>query len=337
MRCVRLPLAVTIVTALAVGALAAQEKIALQQKFKPGLELLYAFTMTGVGGMDIRGPGAPQGATDYFIDMGIDIRQKHRSVDENGVGEIELSLDRMQMNQQMAGMDQAIELEDGQLRVLVNGEVMFDTADPEAGQDNPLALLVGQSLVLRIDPTGKLVGLPQLPLLKKLVPGIGDIDVEKLLEMGKGDLPPEPVAVGETWEVDQPIPFITTAEGTPPVQKTVCKLEGLEQVLGRNCARITSTTELDAAGTSMPMPSPMPMGPANAKVSIDMRGMEFNFMQTRWFDYENGIDVKLTMDMEMSMDIGETIEFEQDGKQQKIELDIKIEGLEMIGEMVLVG
>jgi len=334
MRCARLLLVVTVLLLLAAGGLSAQDKIPLRVKFAPGQELRYSMTMTGVGGLAIAGPGAPAAPGDMFMDMALDLRQKTRSVDEAGVGEVEMLLDSLRSTVQMLGFEQAMELTEGHLRILLNDEVLFDSAQAQPGEANPLAALLGQGIIMRIDPTGKLVGLPQVELLKGLVPGMADLDIDKLLAMGKGDLPSEAVAVGDTWEVVQSIPFVKVEGNEPPAVKTTYKLEKLEQVQGRQCAKIAGTTEMHVTGMAFP-PLPMLMGPVQGKTTMDVREMGFKVQQTRWFDYENGLDVKTTWDMSMNMDFHQTMEFEQEGKPQKMQMDLKMEGMELMGDMVL--
>lgn len=337
MRQVRTPLVIGAVALVVAGRLAAQDKIALQQKFTPEQELAYAISMTGVGGMEVTGAPGGNGVGDIFMDVFLDMRQRTRSVDEEGIGEVALFLDHLRSTVQAFGMDQVFELEQGHVRMRVNDQVVFDSAEAEPGEGNPFAWLafLDQGIVMRIDATGKLVALPQFALLKNLIPGMEDFDIEKLLAMGRGDFPTHPVAVGDTWEVVQPIPFFKVGGEEPPAVKTVHTLEALEQVQGRECAKITSVTELRAGGMSLQVPRLM--GPPQVKVQVELRALEMEQQQTRWFDHQNGLDVKAFWDMSISIELEQTLEFTQEGEEKKVEMELKLENLDLMGEMELTG
>ncbi len=338
---------VGLLAALAVPA-AAQEQFALQMKYVPGDRHIMHVTVTGVGTFMVQAPGAPNQPSDLWMNADVEIAQEIKSVDERGTAQTEVTLNKLDAEIQFMGMRQTVIVEDGHLVATMNDQVVLDSLDPEQAKKNPMLAMIGQGFILQMDRTGKMVGMPQFELLLKMM--MPDADIRAAMERSTGPLPPGPVKVGDTWEERQVWPYGAPEGQEPPTFVTLHKFAELVDVAGHQCARITSTSNIDIADVALPVPTVMPPG---AGAVQDMR-MVINKMVVditggQHFDIGRGLtlnaDGTVTLDLDMTQWMkvpkqqpeeqqpaaaeGEQAEPGDEAELQEIEVHISIEDLVM--------
>lgn len=285
----------------------AQEQFALQMKYTAGEQRPMRVTFTGIGTLTIEGPGAPNQPTDLWMNGDIELAQEIKSVDERGTGDIEMKLTKFDAQVQFMGMRQDIVVEDDRVLVMMNDKVVFDSLDPEQAKKNPMLELIGQGFIVRQDRTGKIVGLPQLELILKMM--LPDSDFQGAMERSTGPLPAGLVKVGDTWEERQVWPYGAPEGEEPPAFVTLHKFAEVVNVAGHKCAKITSTSNINLADVSLPMPTLMPGmgGQGPTQMSLVINKMVMDLASTGHFDIERGVplsaDSALTLNMEMTQRI----------------------------------
>jgi hypothetical protein len=336
---------VVLCVVLAVGAVAvaqdAGQGILLRYKFEPTQKLTYGVSGTGQGQFRIDGiPQAPPPA-DMWMEGSATIGLETQSVDEQGVGQVKLTLADAFGKMQVFGEVMEVQYQDGRLVLSQAGNVMLDTANPgEAAEGMPgldqmtqlIELFNENGLILQIAPDGKLVGLPQLALLpeemtKALIPGM---DIKEMLKNSRASLPENPVKVGDTWEVRETVPF-AVGEGEKPVE-TVTKytFAAIEDVEGRPCARIVATSDVDLEGLKMTPALMGPMGPPGAEMlQMEFRTAKFSVQQTEHFDYERGVSLRSSADIGIDMTIHENITVPTEQGEAQVAFDITMQDLKL--------
>ncbi|MGD8238518.1 MAG: hypothetical protein PVH68_08210, partial [Armatimonadota bacterium] len=246
-------IAVVVAAGLLATPVLAQEQYALQMEYVAGEQSVTGITFTGIGTISLDLPGGPAEPGDLWINGRLDLREEVTSVDDGGVAEVEWTLGALTTEYQMLGMTLKITLEEGQVQVLMNDRVVFDSLDAEQAKRNPILALIGQGLTVRADTTGRIVGMPQLELLLKAM--MPDSDLTGTLQQGTGPLPPAPVRVGDTWEERHVWPYGVPEDTERPVFITRHTFEALEPVGGHECARIPWAGRADVENEGMALPA----------------------------------------------------------------------------------
>ncbi len=338
--------AVGILLVCAVGAAQDDDQgILLRYKYQPGQELRYGVSGTAEGLMRIDGiPDAPP-PQDLWMEGSVTVDMETQSVDEEGVGQLRLTVHDAFAKMQVFGEVVECQLQDGRLIITQGGEVQLDTANPPAdeGDDeaaNPmfgapgfrqlLDLVMENGLIVQLAPDGRLVGLPQLVLLpdelKNAIPGL---DIDRLLEHSQASFPAHPVKVGGTWEVREPMLLPGGAEGDLPEAVTTYTLAAIEEIEGRQCARIVGTASMDLAGVGG-LPTMMgPFGPPGAAGGLELRTAQFSVQQTDHFDYERGLTLRSTVDVKAELDIHQDMTVPTPNGEVNVSMDIGIQGFKL--------
>jgi len=319
---------------LSIIAALAQEQYALQMKFAAGEQWPTHITVTGVGMLTVAGPGGPNQSSDLWMNAEIDLSQEVKSVDERGTAEIATRLEAVDAEMQFMGMRQNIVVTDGQFQIMVNDQIVFDSLDPDQAKENPMVAFLGQAFILKQDTTGKIVGLPQIELMLKMM--MPDSDLKTAIEQSTGPLPPGPVKLGDTWEERQVWPY-AVPEGTErPVFVTRHTFAELADMAGHQCAKIASASNLNIAdvATSMPM---LMMGGGGAQgpgqMSIVLNKMTMDLTGTQYFDIERGLSLKADATLTLNMAMQQKIKLPEQPPQPQPEGEQDAEAPEMPREI----
>ena len=285
--------AVLVVLVVLLAAVAANaEGVLLRYKFVPQQELAYDFWMVGTGGMTIAGVPLPpeQGGMPGKLQMQLEANASFRlpvtAVDEQGNGTLGLEMGPLSMQMQAMGRSfhMAMDLTKGTMEV--DGESIPMPAGP---MQQMLPLF--ENLSWTISPRGKLVAISGLPELPSGGAGMGQMpmfanmgDWEKLLKEMPAWLPEDPVAVGDSWDMQMAIPM--PGMGADPLPEFAIKytLEALGEIDGHRVARIGFEGALEGANLAVPMP--VGPGAQEGEAAADM-----NMALTETFDGQMYLDL----------------------------------------------
>lgn len=157
-------------------------------------------------------------------------------------------------------------------------QIDYDSAKEGSDPDmlEGLADMVGQTFGLKLTDRGEISDIK----VPEDAGGEGGVDVEQMTTQIFNQLPAEPVAIGDTWTVDQKMPLGQMGESDTKVTYKLVSVSDSEIVLEQ-----TFAMDLDA----MEMPGGMTVESAKAtgKVTLDRR---------------SGLPKSKTMDMMMVMD-----------------------------------
>ncbi|MFQ6097627.1 MAG: hypothetical protein ACE5O2_07860, partial [Armatimonadota bacterium] len=217
-----------------------QGPVLLQQKFPLGQEVAYRLVATGMASIQ---RDAPEGVGFPAGDLQLDVSAEYtRRVEALGEGWAELAvrLQRASLKADLlAGpfqMQFTLALPEGDMRVLFNGVPAPQEEKPE--DIEPLLALIRMPLLVRMDPSGRVVRLPQLDILSLMAPSL---DFAAMQAGSTGFLPTEPVSVGDTWQQKQALPIALPApDGTRQRELVIdYVLKELTKKDGRDVAHIT--------------------------------------------------------------------------------------------------
>ena len=258
--------AVVVLVVLLAAMAANAEGVLLRYKFVPQQELAYDFWMVGTGGMTIAGlpfppeAGGAPGQLQMQFEANASFSVPVTAVDDQGNGTLGLAMGPLSMQMQAMGKSfhMAMDLTKGTVKV--DGETQ---QLPEQAMQPMLRLL--ENLSWTISPRGKLVAISGLPELPSGGAGMGQMpmfanmgDLEKLLKEIPGWLPEDPVAVGESWDMQMAIPMPGMSADPLPEFAIKYTLEALGEIGGHRIARIGFEGVLEGANLAVPMPA----GPA---------------------------------------------------------------------------
>ncbi len=287
--------ALVVLVVLLAAVAANAEGVLLRYKFVPQQELAYDLWMVGTGGMTIAGlPLAPeQGEMPGKLQMQLEANASFRlpvtAVDEQGNGTLGLAMGPLAMQMQAMGRSfhMAMDLTKGTVKV--DGESI-----PMPAGSMQQMLPSFENLSWTISPRGKLVAisglaelltrggaLPQMPMLANMA------DFQKLLKEIPGWFPEDPVAVGDSWDMQMPLPL--PGMGADPLPEFTIKytLERLGEIGGHRIARIGFEGVLEGAELALPMPA----GPAQQQRQA-AEGMSMALTETvdgqMYFDLDTG-------------------------------------------------
>ncbi len=281
----RLPVNAMVLVAVLLSAMAVNaEGVLLRYKFVPQQELAYDFWMVGTGGMNIAGlPPAPkQGEMPGQLQMQLEANASFSlpvtAVDERGNGTLGLEMGPLAMQMQAMGRSfhMTMDLTKGTMKV--DGQSIPMPAGPMQQM-----LPSFENLSWTISPRGKLVAIsglpdlmtgggamPQMPMFANMA------DFEKLLKEIPGWLPEDPVAVGDSWDMQMPLPL--PGVGADPLPEFAIKytLERLGEIGGHRIARIGFEGVLEGANLAVPMPA----GPTRRPISEAAGDMNMALTET---------------------------------------------------------
>jgi len=169
----------------------------------------------------------------------------------------------------------------------------YDSKDPESG-NSPIGQMMGPLLEMKpkvvLDAEGKIVGdvdagSKELAMAAEQM-GMSATQIMETVTEGYQILPAQPVKIGDTWSAEK-----TTSLGSGMDSVTVnidYTLEGVENLDGREVAKVSYTTELDT--------------------SVDMAGMAMTMKSTKFegfslFDLQQQLIVENVLSADMSISV----------------------------------
>jgi len=250
---------------LLAATVANAEGVLLRYKFVPQQELAYDFWMVGAGGMIVAGlPVLPEdsripGQLEMQLEGNASFRLPVTAVDEQGNGTLGLAMGPLAMQMQAMGRSFHITMDLAKGTVTVDGESIPMPAGPMQQ-----VLPSFENLSWTISPRGKLVAISGLPELlagggaMPHMPMANMADFQKLMKEMPAWLPEDPVAVGDSWDMQMPLPL--PGMGADPLPEFAIKytLERLGEIDGHRIARIGFEGVLEGAELAVPVPA----GPA---------------------------------------------------------------------------
>jgi len=277
------------------------EKVTLKHKFRKGPVTRLVTTIDMAIEMTMPDVGLPEMPKDMKVNTTQTYEMLYRVSDAepNGNTTIEITFDRFK---------QAIDMNETKME--------FDSKDPDRDKDNPLAKplssvfksLIGCKYTVRLDKDGRVAevkGLDEIwntlgegktpqAVRDEMRKMFGDKQLNKMMSdfMGK-DLPPHPVAIGESWTLDErlDVPMFGGVQ-----TKTTCTLVAVEERKGKRCAKIGVVGTMKSTETQ-PVSKPRGFMPSMRIRKSDMQGFE-------WFDIEAGQFLEMDMDQTMEMTMG---------------------------------
>ncbi len=262
--------ALVVLVVLLAAVAANAEGVLLRYKFVPQQELAYDMWMIGTGGMDIAGLALPpeQGEMPGQLQMQLEANASFRlpvtAVDEQGNGTLGLEMGPLAMQMQAMGRSFHMTMD------LTKGIMEVDGASipMPAGPIMQQVLPSFENLSWTISPRGKLIAISGLP---ELLTGGGAMpqmpmfatnmaDLQKLLKEMPAWLPEDPVAVGDSWDMQMALPLRAMGRYADPPPRFAIKytLQRLGEIDGHRIARIGFEGVLEGVYLVVPMP----VGPA---------------------------------------------------------------------------
>ena len=287
--------ALLVLVVLMVAMAANAEDVLLRYKFVPQQELAYDMWMVGTGGMTIAGlPLVPeQGEMPGKLQMQLEANASFSlpvtAVDEQGNGTLGLEMGPLSMQMQAMGKSFHMAMDLAKGTIEVDGEGIQMPAGPIMQQVLPSF----ENLSWTISPRGKLVAISGLPELltggaMAQMPMLANMgDLQKLMKGTPAWLPEAPVAIGDSWGMQMPLPL--PGMGADPLPEFAIKytLERLGEIGGHRIARIGFEGVLEGANLTVPMPA----GPAQQQREA-AEGMSMALTETvagqMYFDLDTG-------------------------------------------------
>ena len=252
--------------------------ILLRYKFTPGQEITYNVWATGVGNMSLSGMPVideeKQGPGQTHIRLNANARLSLivRSVDEEGNGTIGLRLDTLRLQAQMAdkGFHTALDFRQGVAQFQGQSKSI-----PAPGMQRMREFF--EHLSITISPQGRLLaisGLDQLPTGNApwdRMSTFGKIqDWQELLRSVPPAFPEEPVAIGDSWELQIPLPWGGVTAEQVPQFALQCTLKSLGQMDGHRIANIAFHGSMNAADLAVEAPGQSQEGAERTPTRIDL-------------------------------------------------------------------
>lgn len=199
----------------------------LKLQFEPGKTYVWKQDMEMK--MEMKSP-LGEGTMKMDTEMGMDYVMVAKK-DEKGV-RVEMGVDSMSMISSMDG-----------------NPVMNYNSEDEGNDSNPIAQAMAPLLDMEFtaiyDEDGKVVEVEapeSTPVMAQM--GVDTDQFSQMFEQASEMYPDTPVKIGESWEYTQVMPMGALAP--EPLELTCkCTLEGIEELDGQKCAKITFTTPID--------------------------------------------------------------------------------------------
>ena len=157
-------------------------------------------------------------------------------------------------------------------------QVDFDSADEDSdpGMLEGVADIVGQKIQLKLSNTGKT---SDVKMPEELTAAAGGVDMEQMMQQAITALPAEPVAIGETWTVDQSMAMGQMGDADAKVTYKLISVDDTQYVLEQ---KMTMNLE------KLQMPPGMELDKVSASGNIVL-------------NRANGLPKSMNLDMKMSM------------------------------------
>jgi hypothetical protein len=101
--------------------------------------------------------------------------------------------------------------------------------------------VAGKSFNMIVTPSGKEIDVTEAEKIEYSVDGTQQSTLSQFFTHIFADLPENPIKIGDTWTKNDTITNKTSTSNTKQIVKSTNKFEGLEQVNGMECAKISST------------------------------------------------------------------------------------------------
>jgi hypothetical protein len=310
---------IAVLLTLSVLATQAQDKVLLRHKFTPDERLTYAMDAGGDVSMVVTDKAT--GKTQPFqfqMKMRMGVSQETKSVDNAGVGEVNMQYGTMAMDMTLPGMGQMhVDLDPAQGTMTMGGK-----AQPLPA---PLTAMLSQGITMKITPQGKVESIQGGEGLQKVLEqaGMRGMDLQQMTQQNEISFPEQPVGPGDTWvqKVKMPLP----GAGVAQEMTTTYRFEGFEDFEGRKCAKLAATMSLPLApGSTVEMPTP---GQENLKVTLS--DMSLDGKGDVLFDPEAGKLVHSGAALTMSMVTRTKGTVLVNGAQQAVDVETNIQRMNM--------
>ena len=280
---------VVLVVLVAVVA-ANAEDVLLRYKFVPQQELAYDLWMVGTGGMTIVGLPVRPGKLQMQLEANASFRLPVTAVDEQGNGTLGLAMGPLAMQMQAMGRSFHMAMDIAKGTIEVDGKGIQIPA-----QQMHQVLDFYKDLSWTISHRGKLVAISGLPELlmaggampqMPTVPNMGDL--QKLLKEIPAWFPEDPVAVGDSWDMQIALPL--PGMGGDPLPEFAIKytLERLGEIGGHRIARIGFEGVLEGANLAVPMPAGLARQPIGEAAGDMNMALTETFDGQIYFDLDTG-------------------------------------------------
>ncbi|MBI2932111.1 MAG: hypothetical protein HYY16_10715 [Planctomycetes bacterium] len=194
-------LAWPLLSLMVVPAVAQDEKVTIEWKFKKGDVVRYEMSQTAQTSMN---------EMEMKQEMLFGTTMETKEVDEKGAGTIEIKYDRVKVK--MSGMMEVEYDSDAPKK----GEGEDDHADPAAMMAKVWGAMVGASVTAKMSPKGEILEVKGFDKLMDSIverfgddqPGMGEMlkemynedQMKQMMQLSYGILPGKPIGKGDTWE-----------------------------------------------------------------------------------------------------------------------------------------
>lgn len=232
-------LSLVLVLTSSLGSSTAQAAETLRWKFKPDETTNYVLDRSIDGVFDFNGQ-----QINFSFEMTFDLTWKVKSVAEDGTGELEQTVDRIQFTMQSP----------------IGGELKWDStqSEPEgnpiwAQMGGPLKGLLGSPISMKVSPRGEVSDVQFTEELQKTFDdggqrrrmnfggGVSASSIKEMIERAFLKLPEEEVTEGTKWEQQFSTAFANAGTQFTDVAYAVT---GTEDKEGTKVVKISATTEL---------------------------------------------------------------------------------------------
>lgn len=257
------------------GAFAQQPPQLLRYKFAAGQTDHYEIRATGKLPLSLNfGPEAnfPTLILEPTINISLTVRQYCRDVSEDGAGFMEMTIPAMQSHFSVRFEGQPMDIftswENNRLKIFLNGQ-----EQPLDENAQKLAQALGATYPYQITSTGQQIPAEEtLELLAQLTQSaaFSGLDFSRLNAL-TSRLPEKPVAIGETWTVED---TLTSPQGHLAGRSRI-KLVGYEEQNGVQAARIEGEGKFTMSGQASGTQSPMGVMFHISRLEMDIRFINF--------------------------------------------------------------
>lgn len=259
-----------ILAALATPAFAAEGTYTLKNQFKQDQTVYLTIDNSITGTSSI---GANQIPIRINMDMEFDFTT--REIDSQGDALIDVKINRLDMYDEQFGPQK------------------IDLAEKMDAKNNTLRV--------KIDPFGKSLDLPSGSSGNPLsLQGMGGMAQSNPVRLPWPQMPDRPVAVGETWHEQYPVPMMGATK--PIIADATYTLTGVEEKNGEQIARISKQTNIYAQNVTLdPKATGQNTGIVTIKVvfrEYSAKGtgiLDFNITRGRMEALEDALDVVIDM------------------------------------------